>query len=305
VIRFEDVHKEFGRLVPGRRVAALNGVTLDVGPGDALALVGPNGAGKTTLLQLLLGFLRPTDGRVRIGEMAPRRYVERHGVGYLPERVALPGHWTVSRALHAAAALAEVDDASDVIAREMEGCGLVEMADRPFRALSTGYRQRLGLAQALLAPRKVLLLDEPAHGLDPEWSVRLHERVRGWREEDPERILMLVTHDMEEVDRLADEMVVLRDGRVIRRERLGAGDAERLVRIEVPPADSAALASALPDARRTGQGVFLVPATDGVALHQALAGYLAGGGQLHELRPVRRRAGDVFREALLEPAEAA
>jgi ABC-2 type transport system ATP-binding protein len=304
VIRFEDVHKEFGRLVPGRRVAALAGVTLAVEPGDAVALVGPNGAGKTTLLQLLLGFLRPTAGRIRIGGVAPRRYVERHGVGYLPERVALPGHWTVARALHATAALADVEDASAAIEREMEGCGLAEMADRPFRALSTGYRQRVGLAQALIAPRKILLLDEPAHGLDPEWSVRLHQRVRAWRAEDPERLLVLVTHDMEEVDRLAEEMVVLREGGVIRRERLEAGDTE-LVRVEVPPEDGSAFADAVPGARRTGEGVFLVSRGGDTDFRPALARYLSAGGSLRELRPVRRSAADVFRETLLAPAEVA
>jgi ABC-2 type transport system ATP-binding protein len=304
VIRFEEVHREFGRLRPGRRVTAIAGVTLAVDPGDAVALVGPNGAGKTTLLQLLLGFLRPTAGSIRIDGMAPRRYVERHGVGYLPERVSLPGHWTVSRALQAAAALADVDDASAAIDREMEGCGLVEMADRPFRALSTGYRQRVGLAQALLAPRGILLLDEPAHGLDPEWSVRLHQRLRAWRAEDPDRMLLLVTHDMEEVDRLAEEMVVLREGRVIRRERLESGDAGS-VRVEVPPEDAAAFADAVPAARRTGEGVFLVPPDGDGAFQPALAGYLSAGGRLRELRPVRRSAADVFRETLLAPVEVA
>jgi len=304
VIRFEEVHKEFGRLVPGRRVAALAGVTLTVEPGDAVALVGPNGAGKTTLLQLLLGFLRPTAGRIGIGGMAPRRYVERHGVAYLPERVALPGHWTVARALYATAALADVDDASAAVDRELEGCGLAEMADRPFRALSTGYRQRVGLAQALIAPRRILLLDEPAHGLDPEWSLRLHQRVGAWRAEDSERLLVLVTHDMEEVDRLAEEMVVLREGRVIRRERLQSGDAGS-VRVEVPPEDAAAFADAVPAARRTGGGVFLVPLDGDEAFQPALAGYLSAGGRLHELRPVRRSAADVFRETLLAPAEVA
>ena len=108
MIRIEEVVKEYRGPFGGafaRPVRALDGVSLEVAPGSALGLIGLNGAGKSTLLRVLLGYVRPTAGTAAIDGLAPREYAERHGVAYVPERVAIPGQWTVRGALEAYAAL--------------------------------------------------------------------------------------------------------------------------------------------------------------------------------------------------------
>ena len=180
MIRFKDVEKDFGGPLArwrGERVRALDGVTLEVPPGAAVGLVGPNGAGKSTLIRMLLGYLSPSRGGVQVGGMLPRDYAERHGIAYVPDRVSLPSSWTVRGALSAFAALGEVEKAPERIDRIMRRLGLAELAHRRVAALSKGNLQRLALAQALMADRKVLVLDEGTDGLDPEWVARVRETI--------------------------------------------------------------------------------------------------------------------------------
>jgi ABC-type multidrug transport system ATPase subunit len=217
MIRFTDVTREY-RAPPwrgtGGRVRALEGVSLEVSPGTALGLIGPNGAGKSTLLKLLLGYLRPTSGEVLIGGTPPRRYVERHGVGYLPEEVTIPGHWTVRGTLDAFAALGEVAEPRARVAACMDSFALEPLARRRVGALSRGNRQKLAIAQALLGDRKLLVLDEPLNGLDPVWVARLREILQAWRAEDPERVLLVVSHNLAELERAVEHAAVLVDGKI-------------------------------------------------------------------------------------------
>ncbi|HEV2147318.1 MAG TPA: ABC transporter ATP-binding protein [Longimicrobiaceae bacterium] len=217
MIRLEDVVKEYSappwRAASGR-VRALDGVSLEVPPGTALGIIGPNGAGKSTLIRLLLGFLRPTSGEVGVGGIPAREYVERHGIGYVPESVAIPRRWTVRGALGAFAALGEVPAAGERIDGVLDALGLEGLAGRRVGALSKGNLQKLAIAQALLGPRKLLLLDEPLNGLDPVWVARLRDILTAWRAEDPERTLLVVSHNLREVERAADRVAVLAGGRI-------------------------------------------------------------------------------------------
>jgi ABC-2 type transport system ATP-binding protein len=253
MIRLEQVVKEYGgplARLRGERVRALDGVTLHVPPGTAVGLVGPNGAGKSTIIRLLLGYLAPTRGGVQVGGMLPRDYAERRGVAYVPDRVSLPPGWTVSGALHAFAALGEVDRAAERIQRVMRKLGLTEMAGRRVAALSKGNLQRLAIAQALLGDRKVMVMDEGTDGLDPEWVARVREMLAEWRRADPERVLVYASHDLDEVERVADQAVVLSEGKV--REVIdlrGGGGPRPAYRLEVEGADCARrVADAFPGA---------------------------------------------------------
>jgi ABC-2 type transport system ATP-binding protein len=204
MIRLEKVVKEYGgplARVRGERVRALDGVTLHVPPGTAVGLVGPNGAGKSTLIRLLLGYLNPTAGGVQVGGMLPRDYAERRGVAYVPDGVSLPPAWTVRGALQAFSALGEVERPAEVAGRRVS-------------ALSKGNLQRLAIAQALLGDRKVMVMDEGTDGLDPEWVARVREMLAEWRRADPERVLVFASHDLDEVERVADQAVILSAGRV-------------------------------------------------------------------------------------------
>lgn len=217
MIRLENVAKGYGgplARLRGERVRALDGVSLHVPPGAAVGVVGANGAGKSTLLRLLLGYVSPSAGTVRVGGMPPRAYAERHGVAYVPERVTIPPAWTVEVALRAFAALSEVDDPAERIGAVVEAFELRELGGRRVGALSKGSLQRLALAQAFVAERRLMVLDEATDGLDPAWAARLRGMVAEWRAADPERVLLFASHDLEEVERLTERAVVLADGRV-------------------------------------------------------------------------------------------
>lgn len=225
MIALTDVTKEYrtGVLGTGGRVRALDGVTLEVAAGTALGLVGLNGAGKSTLLRILLGYARPTAGEVSIDGMAPRRYTERHGVAYVPESVTIPGGWTVRSALRAYAMLGNLgQDAWARVDDTLERLGLAPLADRRVRALSKGNLQRLGIAQAILGDRALMVLDEPTDGLDPVWIVELRAIVAEWRAA-PGRTLVLASHNLPEVERLTDRAVLLHNGRLA--GELGGGGA--------------------------------------------------------------------------------
>jgi ABC-2 type transport system ATP-binding protein len=211
----EKVYRTGGWLRPGGGVRALDGVSLVARRGEALGLIGLNGAGKSTLLRLLLGYLRPTGGEVSVGEMSPREYAERHGVAYVPEHVRIPGGWTVRSALTAYAMLGDLgDDAHERVERSMSRLGLTPLADRRVSRLSKGNLQRLAIAQAILGERELMVLDEPTDGLDPVWIAELREIVAEWRAADAGRTLVIASHNLTEVERIADRVLVLHAGRV-------------------------------------------------------------------------------------------
>ena len=229
MIQLENIVKDYrgpGLGLRGKPVRALDGVSMRVSAGTALGIIGVNGAGKSTLLRLLLGYLRPTSGTVRIGDLDPRAYAERKGVSYVPERVAIPPHRTVRVALDAYAMLGDAgDDAAERVDRALARLGLTDLAGRRVGTLSKGNLQRVAIAQTLLAERRLMVLDEPTDGLDPVWIAELRRIVADWRAADPERVLIGASHNLPEVERLADRVVVLHEGRVRQDIMLGTASA--------------------------------------------------------------------------------
>ena len=201
-------------------VAVLDGVSLGIRRGEFTALVGPNGAGKTTLLRLLVGLEPPERGRIRYdGPDRPRR------IGYLPQRPAFRPEFTAAETLRFYESVLGVPEPKP--RAHLERVGLSAAADRPVGALSGGMRQLLGIAQAVVGDPPVVVLDEPAHGLDPG----MRSRIFGAIEELAGRGVAVVatTHDLNAVDRRADRIGVLDRGQVVRtgtpaalRDELGA-----------------------------------------------------------------------------------
>ncbi|HZT46239.1 MAG TPA: ABC transporter ATP-binding protein [Gaiellaceae bacterium] len=187
----------------GRRFGehvALDPVDLEVGAGEAVALVGPNGAGKSTLLAILAGALPPSRGRVEHGDGVR--------VGWMPQRPAHYGRLSARQNLELFAKLEGVDGAEALLGR-------LELPDddRPAASLSVGNRQRVDLAIALLGEPQVLLLDEPTAALDPRQRRRLWETARGVR--DGGGAVVLVTQNVEDLEHVADRVAVLLDGRLV------------------------------------------------------------------------------------------
>lgn len=197
-------------------IRALEDVTLTVSRGEVLGLVGPNGAGKSTLINLLLGYLHPSEGSISIDGEHPRRWVERHGIGYVSELVHLSPRWRVDEALTRLAVLAGVpgDELATRRDETIARLGLGEHRAKKVRQLSKGTLQRLGIAQALLAERALLVLDEPTHGLDPLWTQRFRDLVHELRR--PDRAILVASHNLDELERVSDRVAILDGGRLQR-----------------------------------------------------------------------------------------
>jgi ABC-2 type transport system ATP-binding protein len=233
-------------------VRALDDVSFAVGRGEVAALLGPNGSGKSTLMRCLIGYFSPTAGAVRVGgiDVAQRPVEARREVGYLPEQVMLYPELRVRRYLRFVAGMKRLDAAAArrAVDQAVARCGLEAVADRPNGALSKGYRQRVGLAQALLGDPPVLVLDEPTVGLDPVQTVEMRELLR--------RLdgctVLLSTHVLAEAGALCSRIVIMSGGRLVA-EDTPAGLASRLqgaervvVRVDGPPFEVATALASLP-----------------------------------------------------------
>ena len=297
MIALSGVGKRYRPLFGGP-VLALDDVTLDVPAGEVLGIAGPNGAGKSTLLAILLGFLRPTAGTVRIAGLAPRDYVEAHGVGLLPELVHAPKGWRADQALARYAVLSGVrgPDVPAAVERVLDRLGLQEHRAKRLKALSKGTLQRLALAQALLGAPRLLVFDEPTHGLDPVWTHDFRTLVAELRA--PDRTILVASHNLDELQRVADRVAILDRGRVRRLVDTRAGDAGAGVYRLVVHAGLAAVRDALPAARDAGEGALDVPVASLVELNAAVAHAIARGAVFAAVAPSDTVLETAFRESV-------
>jgi ABC-type multidrug transport system ATPase subunit len=303
VIVFDNVSKRYRSLL-GREVRALRGVSLTVARGEVLGVAGPNGAGKSTLINLLLGFLPASGGRVLVNDLAPRVYVERHGVGYLSELMAVPPRWTARSALARYAVLAGLGEpeVGPRVRAVIALLGLEEHADKTVKTLSKGTLQRVGLAQALLRDEDLLVLDEPTHGLDPVWTARFRDLVTELRR--PSRAILIASHNLDELERLADRVAILDDGALQRVVHTGANAAvaaavDGAVAYRVAFARGAELAAEhFPGARALGRGEVELQAASVAALNAGLAALLARGALVTAVAPTHSALERQFRDAV-------
>jgi ABC-2 type transport system ATP-binding protein len=210
VIEVTGVTKEFGRLT------AVSGLTFQAAKGEVLGFLGPNGAGKTTTMRILTGFIPATSGRAVVAghDVAAEPLAAKRKTGYLPESPPLYPEMTVLDYLEFAARIkgvprerrkARVDDA-------IEKCSIGDVREKLTGKLSKGYRQRVGLAQALVHEPEVLVLDEPTAGLDPK---QIHETRALIRSLGGEHTVVLSTHILPEVVMTCDRVVIINQGTVV------------------------------------------------------------------------------------------
>lgn len=214
-LRLERLVKDYALDWRGRTARALDGITFTVARGTLCALVGANGSGKSTTLKLCAGLLRATGGRCEIAGVSPVEAVRAGRVAYLPEETLLPDFDSAREFLRRLAAIADLRPAAADAAIEstLAQTGLATVASQRLTTLSKGQRQRLGLAQALLRAPEVLLLDEPASGLDPRALMELRALLATQRAEG--RAVVLSAHFLPHLDELCDQFVVFSCGRVI------------------------------------------------------------------------------------------
>jgi ABC-2 type transport system ATP-binding protein len=301
VIEFKNVGKIYKSLL-GNSVKAVEEFSLVVAEGEILGIAGPNGAGKTTLIAMMLGYLRPTTGTVEIKGLPARQYVERNGIGYLSELIAINPKWRTDTALVRYATLAGLSysEIPQRVNYVIDLLGLAEHRDKKVKALSKGNLQRLGLAQALLRDEQILVLDEPTHGLDPVWTQRFRDIVEELRR--PDRTILIASHNLDELQRLADRVAIIDRGRLQRLVSTGYEHAApAATRFRVTLASGFDLIrSAFPDAEDAGRGEYDVTVQSIQELNAALADLIGKGALVASVVPQRSVLEQQFREAVGE-----
>ncbi|WP_062294693.1 ABC transporter ATP-binding protein [Demequina phytophila] len=270
-------------------VHAVADATLEVRPGTVTALIGPNGCGKTTLMLMLAGLLRPDAGEIRVAGADPRHdsAAVRAAIGWMPDQL---GSWDNLTCLQTLTLMGRGYRLHKDEARE-RGTGLLSMvhlgefADRPTRVLSRGQKQRLSLARALMNDPQVLLLDEPANGLDPRSRIELRTLVRDLAADG--KAVLVSSHVLAELDEMVDDAIFMSKGRTLGDEAAAkVADAKR--RYRVSTLDDAALRSVLKNG-----GVPFDDEDSGVVIRvgneeeafQALAWLMSHGVKVHRFGP--------------------
>jgi ABC-2 type transport system ATP-binding protein len=210
MIRLDHLVKHYGP------VKAVDDIGFTVNQGEILGLLGPNGAGKSTTMKMMTGFLSPTSGNVHVGDLNIRdnsRQI-RQMLGYLAENNPLYLEMTVHDFLTFVSRVRNIPekDINANLKRVVERTGLKPMVTKPIFALSKGYRQRVGLAQAILHQPQILILDEPTLGLDPNQNLEIREIIR---EHGRDRTLIVSSHDLTLIEAVCDRVVIINRGKIV------------------------------------------------------------------------------------------
>ena len=313
MIELCNVTKRYGT------VEAVSGLSFSAPDGQIVGLLGQNGAGKTTTLNMLTGYFPPTSGEVRVDGMdmlQDPRACKRH-IGYLPEKPPLYDEMTVTAYLKFVCELREVK--REAIAQHVQHitatCGLTEVAGRLVGHLSKGYRQRVGIAQALCGNPDVLVLDEPTVGLDPKQVREIRELIR---QLGKTHTVIFSSHLLPEIQQLCDRVVILHKGKLVREapmSELTGGDGETLrfratiamkERLLVPALNSLECVRRVkvlptPNADYTELELECVKETERGIAQAQLFRLLAGlDAPLMQLTPVRDTLEEVFLRATTE-----
>ncbi len=298
MIGVQNVTKYYGR------VRALDRISFDVKSGEIVGLLGPNGSGKTTLMRILTGFFPATEGAVQVAglDVSTSSLEVRSRLGYLPENVVLYPDMSVRAFLNfcARVKINGVSQRRTNVERVLSECALEDMAQRQMGTLSKGYRQRVGLAQALLGQPEVLILDEPTIGLDPNQVIDMRELIKGLA---GKATILLSSHILHEVELTCERVVIIDKGRIIAEdttERLSErlqGATSVLVRAGGPGQDILAALRALDEVsqvtQQAGNGqehhahnVFTVRSPNRDIAREIAHVVINNGWDLHELRPI-------------------
>lgn len=306
MIEVRELSKHYGE------VTAIEDVTFRAETGQILGFLGPNGAGKTTTMRIVTCYLPPSSGTAAIDgfDVLEESMEVRRRIGYLPELPPLYSDMTVDAYLGFVARIKGVPSAvlSSRIDETMEKTGVAHVRHSLIGHLSKGYRQRVGLAQALVHNPSVLILDEPTVGLDPKQIIEIREMIKSLR---GEHTIVLSTHILPEVSMTCEKVVIIDKGRIVGEgspesltEQLKEGELLR-ARVAGPREDVLGLVQGIPgvlevkeesgDETADGEGVYVVTAAPGQDLRDPLAKAVVDGGYgLRELRSLDMTLEDIF-----------
>jgi ABC-2 type transport system ATP-binding protein len=283
--------------------------------GEILGFLGPNGAGKTTTMRILTGYMPATEGRATVGgyDVFDPPIEAKRRTGYLPETPPLYPDMTVREYLDFVARIKGVSPAERAtrVDAAMKRTHVDDMASRFCGKLSKGYKQRVGLAQALLHNPEVLILDEPTAGLDPKQIIETRDLIRSLA---GDHTIILSTHILPEVSQTCQRVVIINKGRVVAvdtPDNLTArlrGAETMYVQVDAPGEDVAAVLSRIPGVTRVGpadqrhdSGAFEVESERGRDVRRDIArGIVTSGWGLLELRPMRMSLEEIFLQVTTE-----
>jgi len=305
MIEVRELRKNYGE------VEALRGVSFSVRPGEIIGLLGPNGAGKTTLMKILTGFLQPSGGSAEVGGLEVVNHTEavQRRIGYLPENAPLYPELTVQSYLKMIADLRSIPAADQprLLSEAIYAVGLDDRLTRVIGTLSKGYRQRVGLAQAILHKPDLLVLDEPTNGLDPTQIGEVRRLIRRLARHST---VLISTHILSEVEATCGRAIILMGGAIQADADLAdlAATADALVSVAADAREQGpiiAALSSLAGARGVtkvaddGHGLFSFR-VEGDALHDLCPAIYRlardNDWQLHELRREARTLEAVFND---------
>ncbi|MFA6944427.1 MAG: ATP-binding cassette domain-containing protein [Pedobacter sp.] len=206
---------------------AIDGISFQTAPGSVVGFLGPNGAGKSTTMKILTCYIPQTSGTASVCDfdVSTRSMEVRRHIGYLPEHNPLYLEMYVREALTFIGAIHQVENPQKRIDEVIELCGLGEEQNKKISALSKGYRQRVGLAQAIFADPKVLILDEPTSGLDPNQVIGIRNLIT---ELGKTKTVILSTHIMQEVEAVCEQVIIISKGKIVADDKLSSLKAAHL-----------------------------------------------------------------------------
>ncbi len=215
MIEVQNLTKRYGT------ITAIENVSFRVDKGEILGFLGPNGAGKTTTMRIITGYMPPTEGTARIADydIVEDSLEAKRRIGYLPEILPLYDDMTVGSYLGFVADIKKLpkNKKKSMINTAMEKCGITEVRGRLIGHLSKGYRQRIGIAQAIVHNPDVLVLDEPTIGLDPKQIIEIREFIKGLA---GEHTVILSTHILPEVAMTCTQVAIINEGRIVLEDTL-------------------------------------------------------------------------------------
>ena len=300
-------------------VTAVDDVSFTVERGEILGFLGPNGAGKTTTMRVLTGYMPPSEGKAIVAgyDVFDQPIEAKRRTGYLPETPPLYPDMTVREYLTFVARIKGVprNDRKARLGEMMERTRIADVADRQCGKLSKGYRQRVGLAQALLHNPEVLILDEPTAGLDPKQIIETRELIKGFA---GDHTIILSTHILPEVSQTCQRVVIINKGKVVAVDtpdnltsRL-RGSETMYLQVDAQGADAAVVLQRVPGVTRvavadTKEPIvgFEIDSDKGRDVRRELASAVVGRGWgLLEMRPMRMSLEEIFLHVTTEDATA-
>jgi len=304
MIELQQVNKYFGA------VQVLKDISFTVNKGEIVGFLGPNGAGKTTTMRILNGFMLATSGKAKVAgyEIDKEPLQVKRRIGYLPENVSLYNDMTVTEYLTFVARAKRIPrrKVAGKISRACLQCGIDEVTNRLIGPLSKGYKQRVGLAQAIINEPEVLIMDEPTTGLDPAQIIEIRELIKSFA---GEHTVIISTHILQEVSATCQRVIIINDGQIVAEDSLAnitgssTTGGSLIIRVEGDMASLRDRLAALDGvvsikesaSEEPGVTDLIVAVESQSDIRRAVAETVVGSGcGLLELRPIRLSLEEIF-----------